>query len=151
MGKTSKKPIKKYPLETVDKATKRICIYLRKERELAATRHRRYLETLRSQPNCDIIIENVDDNDGETVIVIPDDDDDSNQNQSTEDLEDKLFYRARMKICNTSSECQAGICQQHDMILLLKEFEKYTGRSIDAEPTRPPRPEGGHSGFEGEH
>lgn len=120
---------KKFRLELVDDSMKRANILVRLDRELAATRSRRYEEALRaSELNSDVQV--IDENcDGDVEIL--------EELKSCDNSElDKLFFRARLKDCTDSSDCSQGTCRGHDLMLLMEEFKPYAGASMDAAPSR---------------
>lgn len=117
------KKAKQFRLELVDELTKRANIKLRIERELAATRTRRYLDALVNENTI-----NSDDNGSEI-------DNNTTKGKLCDDS-DSLFSRARLKSCDWSAECRQGRCQDHELRLLVDGFAIYSGRSIDATPRK---------------
>lgn len=152
----SGKPRKRYRLELVGEELKASNIALRIDRELAASRSKRYQGTLRDARN---IREQLRD-EGQPDNIQPsregndeeDDDDDcvilldtqyfskvSAICNNTSDELSKLFHRARLKDCNGSDACLEASCTAHELELLLEDFRVYSGSSMDAPPkTCPP-------------
>lgn len=136
-------PKVRYPLELVDEPTKLSNIELRVDRELAATRLKRYEEALKaSRP---FSSDDNDDDDDECILL----DDNKDIGELTRQPEtssgfdfrqrldyDKMFYKARLKACDGSSSCLLGECNGHELDLLIEGFEIYIGRSVNA--PRPP-------------
>lgn len=136
-------------LEAVDDATKRNYINVRIQKELNASRDMRYKEIVRQQLSMGIGIENVstgDDGEDEMNVIdvssldVINDEHDSFYSECI----DTLFYRARMKSCDGSELCLSGFCSGHEFSLLIEEFSKYTGKSIDHDVGLNPSSSGGH-------
>lgn len=125
------KPRKQFRIELVDDTIKVANVQLRVEREMAATRYKRYQEAVAAQRQylgCD---DNGDDDD--CVIQLPSSPEDSTSNEV--ELE-KLFFRARLKDCNGSESCLQASCEDHQLALMLEEYRAYSGTSMDAAPNR---------------
>lgn len=115
------KKTKKFNLEAVDEVTKRSYVALRIERELAAARNIRFR---------DMCLGNEDDQTQSSIR-----DTITNADIRIHEIDShKLFYRARMKLCDGSQSCLTASCDNHQLTLLLEEFKCYTGKSMDAEP-----------------
>lgn len=108
----------KFRLELVDDNIKRSNVELRIDRELAATRSKRYQEALMAS--------RLSEEDGECMII--------GETQPPAERMDKLFHRARLKDCNESIACTRAECQDHELELMLVEFRIYSGASMDAAP-----------------
>lgn len=118
-----------YRLELVNDAVKRSNIFLRMDRELAASRSRRHEEALEAAGLCSLSQQSGSDCDNDVEII------EEPESCDTEEL-NKLFFMARLKDCTKSSACQQGTCQNHELMLLMEEFEAYAGTSMDADPIR---------------
>lgn len=122
----SNQPKKSFRLELVCDSTKEANIALRVDREVAATRAKRYEEALKYR--------NLDKNgeqEGDCVII---DEFKSSQKVDT-DARNKLFFRARLKDCDGSELCLTAACTDHELLLLMDDFVAYSGRSMDAPPS----------------
>lgn len=128
-GKPADKKKQQHRLELVSDAVKRSNIFLRIDRELSASRSKRHEEVLKAAGLSSCSQQSGIDCDDDIVIL---------EDPEISDIEDpnKLFFRARLKDCTDSSDCQQGICQGHDLMLLMEEFEAYAGTSMDADPAR---------------
>lgn len=108
---------KKYRLELASDSIKESNIVLRIDREVAATRSRRYEEALKFQQQ-------------EDCIVI---DQDIAVNEVGErDERNKLFFRARLKDCDGSESCLKANCDNHELLLLMEDFVAYSGPPMDS-------------------
>lgn len=110
-----KEQAKTYRLQMVDDAMKKANVALRIDRELAAARSKRYLESSRQLDQDCLILD---------------------ENFAKGDF-DKLFNRAQMKACDGSASCLASECVDHELLLLIDEFKIYSGPLIDAPATLP--------------
>lgn len=121
-GSTASK--KSFRLELVSESTKKANIALRIDREVAATRSRRYEEALRSQ------YLKKSEQDDDCVMV------DELATSAATDVgeQNKLFFRARLKDCMGSELCLSADCTDHELLLLMDDFVVYSGRSMDAPP-----------------
>lgn len=130
----SNKPVdkkKRYKLELVEDRIKRSNIMLRMDRELAATRSRRHEEALAASRFRSSSQQSGYHDDDDYIIEIIDD----TKSCDTGDL-DKLFFKARLKDCTDSIECQQATCQGHELSLIMEWFQVYAGTSMDADPGR---------------
>lgn len=131
---TTSKP--KFRLELVDDMTKRANIELRIDRELAATRSKRYQEALEAYRETDkddcILIEDSEFCQEKQDLRRPDEPGDIREQIEL----DKLFYKARLKACTGAESCMRGECQNHELALVVEGFEMFIGKSIDAPPKR---------------
>lgn len=126
---------KKFRLQLVDDTTKQSNIELRIDRELAASRSKRYRDTIAVSKS--FVLRdpcNNDNQDDDDCLILIQESQESYET-SDEDLS-KLFYRARLKSCDGSIACSKYECSDHDVNLLLVEFKNYTGPTIDAESKR---------------
>jgi len=145
-GRQKSKP--KYRIELVDSPVKESNIQLRIDRELAATRIRRYQEALVAlgTDERDVLSSlREDDPVVETLLPVPEDDDccvildDKSDCRTTnianEDTKhevaidfEKLFYKSRLKRCNSLGSCPALSCsdKSHELELTIEGFHKFT-------------------------
>lgn len=119
---------KSFRLEIVCDSTREANIALRIDREVAATRAKRYEEAVkyRNPDNGE--------QEGDCVII---DESTSSQKEDT-DERNKLFFRARLKNCDGSELCLTATCTDHELLLLMDDFVAYSGRSMDAPPSSAP-------------
>lgn len=133
--KSSNLSKKSFRLELVCESIKKSNIELRIDREVAATRAKRYEDALKSR------YQKSNNQDDECVIV------DESASPQEIDIEgrNKLFFRARLKDCNGSELCLSADCNDHELLLLMDDFVAYSGRSMDAPPKQTQTPSASNS------
>lgn len=122
----------KYKIEVTDELNKQANIALRINRELAAARMKRHRQQ-RLSGMIDIGSSqiNVDSSDVECIEIGDDDNAIAESTVQTEEL-NKLFHKARLKICVDSDDCRQAKCKEHDLRLIMDSFESYTGTLISS-------------------
>lgn len=142
-SRNNSKSAKKYMLETAQDSLKRANVQLMIERELSASRLRRYNEAVKNNiNNCrDLIIEESHnyDHDDDDVVLIHDSQSTSKavEEANSDEIDlNKLFHKARMKNCDASISCSKGECINHELELLLEEFKIYSGASMHSTPNK---------------
>lgn len=119
--------LRNYRLQLADDVTKQSNVDLRIERELAASNTKRYQDAISKSHRKFVLRDPCSANAAEEedcIILIQESQSPENSPADETDELRKLFHRARLKI------------DDNDVELLLVDFEKYSGASMDAPPRR---------------